>query len=253
MSQPADARPIALMSALTQEIAELRSVLDRASTGQVAGSLVHRGTIDRHAVVLANTGIGKVNAAVTTALVIARYDVRMALFTGVAGGLDPGLDVGDVVIADKTVAHDTGVLSDGGLERYQPGHVPFFNPTDRFGYTPDPQLLERVRARLADLELDPIGDRHRRPRVVIGTVLTGDQFVNDSAAREHLHDALGGLAVEMEGAALAQTAERLGVPHLVVRALSDLAGAESHLDFTEFVTAVSRNSGRLIRHLLPAL
>lgn len=253
VSPPPDPRPVAILSALRQEISALRSALDRRSTVQVAGVPVLRGEIDGHDVVIADTGIGKVNAALTTALIVERFNPRIALFTGVAGGLDPGLEVGDIVIAQELLYHDAGVLESGGLWRYQAGHVPFFNPTEQFGYATDPELLARVVDNIEPAELDPVGSRREPPRVVLGTVLTGDQFVNDPEVRQRLHRELGGLAVEMEGAALAQAAKRLGVPYLVFRALSDLAGEESHIDFTRFLDEVARNSSRLARQMLPAL
>ena len=253
MTPRAGSGPVALLSALTEEIEELRHALDDPSVMDLGGIPAQRGTLDGHDVVLAETGIGKVNAAVTTTLVIERFAPRMAVFTGVAGGLDPNLHVGDVVIARIVAAHDSGVLTPTGLRRYQPGHVPFLNPTDRFGYAAHPETLVHVAERLEGFALLPVADREQPPRVVVGTVLTGDQFVNDPAVRQALHGELGGQAVEMEGAALTQTAERLGVPHLVIRSLSDLAGAESDLDFSRFVRAVSRNSARLVRRILPAL
>lgn len=253
MNHSPDRHPVALLSALPQEISELRAAVAGPTTVGIAGTQVDRGTIDGHGVVIANTGIGKVNAAVTTALVIERFKPRTVVFTGVAGGLDPEFEVGDIVIAARTAGHDTGVLEAGGLQHYQAGHVPFFNPTEQFGYAPDPDLLERVVSVAERVELDPVGGRPDPPRVVVGTVLSGDQFVNDPVVRARLHAELGGHAVEMEGAAVAQAAERLAVPHVVIRALSDLAGAESALDFTRFVGEVSRNSARLVRRILPVL
>lgn len=215
------------------------------------------GRLDGADVILAEAGIGKVNTAVATALLVERYRARFVVFTGVAGGLDPRLSIGDVVVAERTVQHDTGILEYDRIRHYQPGHIPFFNPTDRFGYPIPADLRERLKARLEGLALPPLsaeaGGSGRGPRVVFGTVLTGDTFLNSELQRDLLRDQLGGVAVEMEGAALAQAAETLGAGHLVIRSLTDLAGADSIRDFGRFLDEVAANSARVVRHLLPVL
>jgi adenosylhomocysteine nucleosidase len=97
------------------------------------------------------------------------------------------------------------------------------------------------------------GGGDRSPRITYGTVLTGDQYLACEVTRERLHAELGGRAVEMEGGALSQVCESFGIPWLVVRSLSDLAGAQSRFDFTAFVDEVSAQSAAILRHLLPVL
>lgn len=223
---------IAIMSAIPGELTLLR---DLALPGTV----------------LVESGIGKVNAAALTTELILTERPEVILFTGVAGGLDPALGVGDVVIGERTVQHDAGVMSGGRIAVHQAGHIPFFNPTDRLGYAPSPALLAAAVDTARQAPLAPVLGRH--PRVEVGTILTGDVFVDDSGTRRRLHEELGGQAVEMEGAAVAQVAERHGVDCLVVRALSDLAGAGSTLDFVAFTEQVAANSARIVAGLVGRL
>ncbi|MEA3511134.1 MAG: 5'-methylthioadenosine/adenosylhomocysteine nucleosidase [Actinomycetota bacterium] len=244
-------RAVLIMSALPQEIAALRSLMSGIESVEVGGRQFHRGVIDTHNVVLTTVGIGKVNAAMVTTLALSQFEFRAVLFTGVAGSLDEAVGIGDVVVGERVVPHDTGVLGSAGLDRYQSGHVAFLNPTDRFGYTAPREFVDRLRESLSDFRPVPVLDRE--PRVIFGTIATGDQFVNDEGVRRDLHVDLGARAVEMEGAAVAQIAEHFEVPCLVIRSVSDLAGSESEIDFVRFVDEVTVNSVAVIRIVLGLL
>jgi adenosylhomocysteine nucleosidase len=253
----ADAPTIGLICAIPQELVDLRAALEHDRRTRIGGFDFDQGRLDERRVVLAEAGIGKVNTATVATLLAARFEAGILVFSGVAGGLDPALAIGDVVIADHAIQHDAGVIEQERLHPYQAGHVPFFNPTRELGYATDPDLLGRVRARLERLELTPLsaaaGGSGRRPRLVYGTILAGDQFIHCEATRERLHREFQAQAVAMEGGALAQVAERLGVPWLEIRALSDLAGKDSRFDFAQFVGEVARSSARILRQLLPVL
>jgi adenosylhomocysteine nucleosidase len=249
--------PIGLICAIPQELADLRADLEHDERVRIGGFDLDQGRLDGWPVVLAEAGIGKVNTATVATLLAVRFGARTLVFSGVAGGLDPELAIGDVVIAERAVQHDAGVIEDERLHPYQAGHVPFFNPTPELGYAVRPDLLERVRRRLEGLELAPLsaaaGGTGRRPKLVYGTILAGDQFIHCEATRARLHREFKAQAVAMEGAALAQVAERLGVPWLEIRALSDLAGKDSRFDFAKFVDEVAKSSAQILRRLLPIL
>jgi adenosylhomocysteine nucleosidase len=249
--------PIGLICAIPQERIELRGGLEHDQRVEIGRFGFDQGQLDGRPVVLAEAGIGKVNTAAVATLLATHFHAGTLVFSGVAGGLDPALAIGDVVIATRAIQHDCGVIEDERLQPYQAGHVPFFNPTDELGYAPAPALLERVRARLAGLALPPLsalaGGVGRRPWLVYGTILAGDQFIHCEATRIRLQRDFAAQAVAMEGAALAQVAERLGVPWLEIRALSDLAGKDSRFDFAAFVHEVAAASAGILRRLLPVL
>jgi adenosylhomocysteine nucleosidase len=253
----AESRTIGLICAIPQERRDLRAALDHDDRRAIGGFGFDRGLLDGRAVALAEAGIGKVNTAAVATLLVARFAARTLVFSGVAGGLDPDLAIGDVVIAERAIQHDAGVIENERLHPYQAGHVPFFNPTPELGYAAAPALLDRVRERLRGLELAPLsaaaGGSGRHPKLVYGTILAGDQFIHCEATRERLHREFQAQAVAMEGGALAQVAERLGVPWLEIRALSDLAGQDSRFDFAKFVEEVARSSALILRRLLPIL
>ncbi|MEC4762638.1 5'-methylthioadenosine/adenosylhomocysteine nucleosidase [Mycobacterium sherrisii] len=248
---------IGIVCAIPQELAYLRGMLSTERHERVAQLSFEAGDLGTHRVVLAAAGMGKVNSALVATLLADRFGCRPIVFTGVAGGLDPKLCIGDIVVADHVVQHDAGVIEDGRLRRYQPGHVPFINPTDRFGYPVDPELLGRVRRRLAGFTLPALlpaaGGTGVAPRITYGTVLSGDQYLHCEATRNRWHDEYGALAVEMEGGALAQVCEAFAIPWLVIRALSDLAGVDSGVDFNLFAETVAINSARVLLHLLKEL
>lgn len=243
---------VAVLSALQTELDLLVETLDEGERSDLADWPVWAGAHQGKSLVLARAGLGKVNTAALSALIWDRFRPSLMVFTGVAGGLDPSLGVGDVVVGERTLQHDAGVITTGGtLERYQAGHVPFYNPTDEYGYRPAPATLVAMRRAIATTRLAPVLDRS--PRVVFGTILTGDQFLQDGATRERLFSDLDAQAIEMEGGALGQTATRLGVDHLVVRSLSDLAEGAAIEHFDRFLPQVSVNSAKLVLALLTAV
>lgn len=245
---------IGIICAIPEEFDHLERVMDSTAVQRIGAVDYYAGTLDGQAVVLARAGIGKVNAAMTATIMAHSHACRLIILSGVAGGLDPDLRIGDVVIADKTIQHDAGVWQQGQIHTSQAGHVPFFNPVDRLGYGVSGELVETIRPVLEALALPALsaqaGGHGGAPRIVFGTILTGDQFLNCEATRQRLFSEFGGRAIEMEGGAIGQVCEAFGIPYLDIRALSDLAGTEARLDFPTFVHEVAASSVTILRAIL---
>lgn len=250
-------RPVGLISALPAEFSYFEDFVDSSPVVREAGWEFRNGVLEDIPLVIVEAGLGKVQTAVVATLLIQQFGCGGLIFSGVAGGLSPDLAIGDAVVATRVIQHDYGALAADGFVRYQPGVPPLPGiPTDH-GYALDTDVVDTLKSTLHGFRLPrlpghlPIEDR--QPTVNFGTILTGDQFVNSEEVRNRLFGETGALAVEMEGGAMAQVAERLGVPWLVLRTLSDLAGVDSHIDFNVFTSAVASGAAALVREVLPVI
>ena len=235
--------PVALLGAMDAEVQPLLAALTDREAVNVLGIPCVTGKLDGRPVVVAATGIGKVNAAMTTALIVERFSPTAVIFTGVAGALDPGLQPGDVVIGENYVQHDL-------VNHTEEGAVPrrVRNPRDgvenpiRLEASPSLLALARQAAPGLLLERAETDPGARAPRVSFGTIVTGDSFVGAAAKKTALRDDFGAAAVEMEGAAVAQVSHQLGVPFLVVRGLSDRAGGQARAEAQRNLGVAARNA-----------
>jgi adenosylhomocysteine nucleosidase len=227
---------LAIVSAMQEELAAVLALMPDESRQLAAGREFWVGHLHGQEVVAVLSRIGKVAAATTAAVLVERFGVGAIVFTGVAGGLAPGVEVGDVVVADAFLQHDLDASPI--FPRYQ---VPLYG-TDRFAT--DPALSDRLAA--AARRALPQARLHR------GLVASGDRFVSTDAESRALQAALpGALAVEMEGAAIAQVCHDCGVPFAAVRTISDRADDAAHGDFARFVRDVaSRHSAAIVQALL---
>lgn len=250
-------RLLGVISALPEELAHLSERPGKAR--QIGGLGFWRGEISGREAVFVESGAGKVNAGVATSLLLDRFDCRALMLCGVAGGLDPALGVGDVVVGASHTQHDYGTQKEDSFRTIQPGSRPSLGGDWTPGYPVAESLVARLRAALQGLKLEPlpeaVGVGRRQPGVHFGAILTGDSFVNSEPLRRRLHAEFKAQAVEMEGGAVAQVARRWGddIPFVNVRCLSDLAGAESHLDFRAFLAVAARYASQVAHRLAPVI
>jgi len=246
---PADPPVTALLSALPEEQYGLLDLLERRRPPvRHAGRDFVSGELAGRPVVLSLCGIGKVAAAATTAMLVERFGARRLVFTGVAGGLAPGVAVGDVVVASGFIQHDMDASP------LFPRHeIPLYG---RALFEADTQLagaLEHAAAAaLARPEaLCDAADRTRfglhGARVHRGLLVSGDRFVSALFEAAELRASLPqALAVDMESAAVAQVCHDYAVPFAAVRTVSDRADDQAHVDFPAFVEVVASRYARAI-------
>jgi adenosylhomocysteine nucleosidase len=221
---------LAIVGAMHEEIAALRPCLEPLRTERRAGRDFHFGRLDGHDVILVRCGIGKVAAAITTAVLLDAFDASALLFTGVAGGLGGGVRVGDVVVATTLLQHDMN--AEPLFPRWE---VPL---TGRARFDADAGWTARLLQ--AGRSLSGAGTHAQAATVHAGLVVSGDRFVSTHAESDQLRASLpDALAVEMEGAAVAQACHDFGRPFGVVRTISDRADDAAHGDFQRFVRDVA--------------
>jgi adenosylhomocysteine nucleosidase len=237
-----------ILCATPDELDALRARLHLDPTPETHGpTQVWRG---RHAdgeLALALSGIGKVNAAAAATVLMSLFAPEALIFSGVAGGLDPQLPVGSVLFADRLAIHDYGLMAAGRFTPVDYGVIPPGAPR----LTSLPPVSAQVAATFAALA-EAVAPRLDAP-VRLGGVITADYFLNCGATREQLRAEFGADAIDMESGAVNQVAKAWGAPLYVIRTLSDLAGEESHITYSQMVAMAAHNSALCVEALLRLL
>lgn len=225
---------IGLIGAMDEEVAVIKAWMTDVREQSIAGCDFFIGHFEGKDVVLLKSGIGKVNAAVSTTLLLSEFNPEYVINIGSAGGFDPELQVGDVVISDQVVHHDVDVTAFG----YVMGQVPNMPAT----YPADVVLMNKAKKALQTVT---------QVQAKVGLIGTGDSFMNDPVRVEAVRATFPDLvAVEMEAAAVAQVCFKFETPFVVVRSLSDIAGKESPKSFEEYLKVAAENSSLMIQQML---
>ena len=228
---------IGIIGAMSIEIELIQAQVKNLQTETHGIRTFYTGTINDKEVVIALAGIGKVNAGVTTSLLIENYPVTSVINIGVAGGQN-GVSHGDVVISSEVLYHDVDVSRFG---KYVRGQMPGSEPT----FIADPQLISKTRKVLEDLSFD----------YKIGRITSGDQFVYSKEVIKGVNELYDDIyAIEMEAAAIAHVATMYGVPFIVYRSISDvLDDVNQAHDFDIFLEKASTNAALVLQKLIEVL
>ena len=216
---------IGILAAMESEMAYFQTRMTQVDTREMAGMTYLSGVLDGKEIVVAQCGVGKVNAALHAQLMIDHYPLSALIQTGIAGSLCPEVGHLSIVIGRELVYHD---MQPWVLEQYFP---------HRRSYLADPQLV-------ALAESCAPADH------TVGIIATGDQFIDDAQTKTAIREAHGALCCEMEGAAIAQTATLNGLPFVIIRCISDLADGDATMTFAQFEHIAAEKAAEMVHRML---
>ncbi|KXT75119.1 5'-methylthioadenosine nucleosidase / S-adenosylhomocysteine nucleosidase [Streptococcus sp. DD10] len=227
---------IGIIAAMPQELRTLIDSLKDAKEKTVLGKSYHLGKIGPHEIVLVESGVGKTMSAMSVAVLADHFKVESIINTGSAGAVADGIGVGDVVVADELVYHDVDVTA-FGYDYGQMAGQPLYYGSSSYFVSEMKQVLEGL---------------HQRSH--IGLIATGDSFIAGQDKIEQIKFHFPSvLAVEMEGAAIAQAAYNLGLPFMVIRAMSDTASHDANISFDDFIDEAGIRSAETLIAFLERL
>ena len=231
-------KKIGIIGAMEIEVDALRGRMKEPVVTTAGTMDFYEGELAGMPAVVVRSGVGKVNAAVCTQLLISRFGVDGVINTGIGGSLNAGIDIGDIVLSTDLVHHDV----DAAVFGYAKGQIP---QMPVFSFEADEGLRELAAEACAVVNPDI--------RVFQGRIASGDQFISDRTVKEQIVREFHALAVEMEGAAIAQVCVLNRIPFLVIRAVSDKADDSAVMDYGAFEKMACENSLRLTQQMMESL
>lgn len=226
---------LGIIGAMAEEVANLKAEMEQIKVSTIAGMDFYEGCLRGKEVVVVRSGIGKVNAAICSQILVDKYGVNGIINTGIAGSLRNHINIGDIVLSKDTVQHDMDATGFG----YEYGVIPRMETScfeaDKNLVNLAKECCERVNSDIS---------------VFVGRVVSGDQFISDREKKNWIVEHFKGYCTEMEGAAIAQTAYLNQVPFLIVRAISDKADDSAHMDYAEFEKKAILHSVNLMTEIV---
>lgn len=229
---------IGIIGAMEVEVALLKERMTVTETCECARMHFFAGTIGKTDVVVVQSGIAKVNAALCVQILADRFQVTHVINTGVAGSLDNALNIGDIVVSTDARYHDVDATYFGYVRGEVPQMGTAFFPADPFLRK---AAVEAVKQAAPDISVKE------------GEVISGDQFVCTPEKKKELMGAFHAECTEMEGAAIAQAAYLNHLPFVIIRAISDKADESEEQNYNQFAAEAARHCAAIVEYMLKHL
>lgn len=226
---------IGIIGAMEEEVNILKDKMEVDVIVKRASMEFFKGKLEGKEVVIVRSGIGKVNAAMCTQILVDEFDISQVINTGVAGSLKNEINIGDIVLSHDTLQHDMDATGFG----YDYGIIPRMENSI---FKADDELIHLAKLVCEEVNTDI--------DVFIGRVVSGDQFISDGKKKEWLVTQFKGYCTEMEGGAIAQVAELNEIPFLIIRAISDKADNSANMDYSEFEIKAIEHTVKLVTELI---
>ena len=223
---------LAIMGAMEEEITPLLSHFTDVQKNEYANNTYYEAKYNNLDVVIAYSKIGKVFSTLTATTMIEKFGCDTLLFSGVAGGVNPELKIGDLIVANKLSQHDLDITAFGHPHGYVPGGAVYVNTDEK---------LKNIALEVA---------YENNIKIIEGIIATGDQFVCDEKRKDFIANTFNADALEMEGASVAVVCDALKVPCLILRAISDTADMDAGFNFEEFLETSAKNSANFLMKVI---
>lgn len=224
-----------IIAAMKEEMQEIEKLMTEKQIKMIYELNFIKGKINNTDVVLVEAGIGKVNAARTTQLLIDNFDVEAIINVGSGGSCNDELDIGDIVIAEKLVQHDFDITAFGHPKGYISNVGQYVEC--------DSQLIRKMKETVSRLQ-------DKRFKIKLGVIASGDIFCTELQMKDKIRSKFNSDAIEMEGAAIAQVCKLDNIPVLVIRSISDKPNGNNHITFEEFLEKASKRCAQIIKEFL---
>ncbi len=223
---------IAIMGAMSEEIAPILEMLGEYKTMEYAHNRYYTAQYKEHDLIIAYSKIGKVFSTLTAATMIEKFGAEILLFSGVAGGINPNLKIGDLIVATALCQHDLDITA-------------FGHP---YGYVPEgKQFIEAEKQLIALASEVAVG---MGVKLQEGIIATGDQFIHSEERKRWIQETFKADALEMEGTSVAVVCEALDVPFIILRAISDTADMDASFNFDAFLESSAQESAQFIMKMV---
>ena len=226
---------VGIIAAMQEEMKEIANVMIQVSLQEISGLKFLIGKINNTEVVLVEAGVGKVNAARTTQILLDNFEIDLIINVGSAGAANDDLNIGDIVIGEKLVQHDFDITAFGHPKGYISNVGQFVES--------DSNLIEKMKETISKIE-------DAEFKIKLGVIASGDIFCTEPQMKEKIRNKFNADAIEMEGAAIAQVCKLGEKPFIIVRSISDTPNGTNNVTFDKFLKVASKRCAKIIKDFL---